>query len=130
MKILLDTDALIWLQNSSSGGLLGKKAKEQIINAEAVYASSVSVLEINIKAMLGKLEAPETLLDDLVVAGIKNLSFTTEHAEAVKQFSSLTKHDPFDRMLLAQADTERLGFLTADIILINLGLDFVLDARK
>ena len=130
MRILLDTNALIWLQNTSSGGLLGEKAKEQIINAEAVYASSVSILEINIKAMLGKLEAPETLLEDLVVAGIKDLSFTTEHAEAVKQFPALTKHDPFDRMLLAQANTEGLSFLTADNILINQGLTFVVDARK
>jgi PIN domain nuclease of toxin-antitoxin system len=71
LKILLDSNALIWLQNSTSGGLIGKKAKEQIINADAVYASSISILEINIKAMLGKIGAPETLLDNLVAAGIK-----------------------------------------------------------
>ena len=80
--------------------------------------------------MLGKLEVPETLLDDLAVAGIKNLSFTTDHAEALRHFPALSRHDPFDRMLLAQASSERYSFLTADNILIGQGLDFVLDARK
>ena len=133
MSILLDTNALIWLLNTPSGDPLGKEAKQYIGNAEAVYASSISVLEVRIKAMLGKLEAPETLLADITSAGLKSLPFTMEHAEALKHFPALSKHDPFDRMLLAQAKAEEFVFITSDTILLSQSsqkFGFLVDARQ
>lgn len=130
MNILLDTNALIWLLNSPTGYLIGDKAKERINNADAVYVSSISVLEIRIKAMLGKLRAPEALLEAITLAGLKSLSFTMEHAEALGHFPALSKHDPFDRMLLAQAKVEGFTFLTADGVLLDQGIDFLVNARQ
>lgn len=130
MNILLDTNALIWLLNSPTGGSIGDKAKERIKAADNVYASSVSVLEIRIKEMLGKLEAPDVLLDAIASAGLKNLSFAMEHAEALSYFPDLSRHDSFDRMLLAQAKTEGLILLTSDGILLSQGIDYVIDVRQ
>jgi PIN domain nuclease of toxin-antitoxin system len=130
MGVLLDTNALIWLLNTHDGGNLGREAKQQISDTDAVYASSISVLEIRIKAMLGKLKAPETLLKDINAAGLKSISFTMEHAEALNHFPALSKHDPFDRMLLAQAKVEELTFLTSDTVLLSQSIDFLVDARR
>jgi PIN domain nuclease of toxin-antitoxin system len=126
----LDTNALIWLLNSTKGEHLGENAKRRIEDASTVYASSISVLEVRIKELLGKLEAPETLLDDIKAAGLKNIAFTMEHADAIKKFPSLSRHDPFDRMLVAQAQTEGLTLLTSDSILLGLKVDFIVNARQ
>jgi len=129
LKILLDTNALIWLLDSAGGKPFGPHAKQDLKNAGAVYASSVNLLEIRIKAMLGKLVAPAGLQDAIAASGLVNLSFGMEHADAISNFPALSKHDPFDRMLLAQAQTESMFLLTSDRFLIGQGLDFVLSAR-
>ena len=130
MKILLDTNALIWLLGQTNGKSLGHSAVQSIRDAEVVYVSSVSILEIRIKTMLGKLVSKEDLLDDVAAAGLKNLPFDTSHANAISKFPNLSKHDPFDRMLLAQAQVEGTSFLTSDTILLGLNLPFVVNARK
>jgi PIN domain nuclease of toxin-antitoxin system len=129
LDILLDTNALIWLLNSSTGGSIGEKARKRIDTADNVYASSISVLEIRIKELLGKLKAPDELLEAITLAGLKNLSFSVEHAEALSHFPDLSRHDPFDRMLLAQAKTERIIILTSDGILLSQGIDYVVDVQ-
>ncbi|WP_148286651.1 type II toxin-antitoxin system VapC family toxin [Mycobacterium canetti] len=42
----------------------------------------------------------------------------------------LTRHDPFDRLLVAQADRAGLQLLTADRVLLELRREFILDATK
>lgn len=90
-----------------------------IQNATEVYVSSASIWEATIKAKLGKLEVK---IDDLVGAisssGFLELSITAEHAAATYRLSDFHR-DPFDRILLAQAITEPLTFLTADELLKN-----------
>ena len=129
MNILLDTNALIWLLSDAEGKSFGHEAKKLVQDAAVVYASSVSVLEIRIKAMLGKLTVGENLLEDINASGLEELSFTVHHADAIKAFPALSKHDPFDRMLLAQAHIEGRLFLTSDELLLRLGLPFIADAR-
>jgi PIN domain nuclease of toxin-antitoxin system len=58
------------------------------------------------------------------------LSITAEHAEALGDFPELTRHDPFDRLLVAQASRTGLQLLTADQVLLDLGRDFILDASR
>jgi PIN domain nuclease of toxin-antitoxin system len=130
LNILLDINALIRLLKSPTGGSVADKAKEQINDAEAVYASSISVLAIRINVMLGKLEAPDKLLDAISSAGLKTLIFSMRHADALSYFPDLSRHDPFDRMLLAQVETEGSVFLTSDGILLGQGIDYVFDARQ
>jgi PIN domain nuclease of toxin-antitoxin system len=130
LKILCDTNALIWLLGDIDGASLGPNAKQLIRNADEVYASSVSVLEIRIKTMLGKLKSDNDLVDYISTAGLKSLSFDTSHADALTHFPSLVKHDPFDRMLIAQAEIEGMILLTSDSVLLELDDSLTTDSRK
>ncbi len=130
MKILLDTNALIWLLGDISGGPLGDKAKQLINDADEVYVSSVSVLEIRIKTMLGKLISDNSLADDMSSSGLKSLSFDNNHADALTLFPTLVKHDPFDRMLIAQARVENMVLMTSDSVLLKLDIAQTVDSRK
>ena len=130
MKILLDTNALIWLTTQVDGRSLGPKAKQSIENADEVYVSSVSILEIRIKTMLGKLVSSDDLLEDVAAAGLKSLSFDIAHADALSNFPDLSRHDPFDRMLIAQAQVEGMTLLTSDAVLLSLGLSLTANSRE
>ena len=65
------------------------------------------------------------ITEDTVSRGVSML----EAAEAVREFATLSRHDPFDRAILGQARVEGLRFVTADARLLALGLGFVDDAR-
>lgn len=69
--------------------------------------------EIAIKRSLGKLKSPENLPEKLHRAGYGILDITTRHIDALEV---LPRHhgDPFDRMLIAQAQVEKLAILTVD----------------
>lgn len=82
------------------------------------------------KMMVRKLKLELDMKQSISDAGLALLDFRAEHADAIENFPSLVRHDPFDRMLLAQAHVERLTFLTADETLLGLGLPNVLDARE
>jgi len=56
------------------------------------------------------------------------LSITAEHAENLREFPELAKHDPFDRLLVAQASHAGLQLLTADRVLLGLDHDFIVNA--
>jgi len=62
--------------------------------------------------------------------GLAFLSITAEHAEAIRDFPELVRHDPFERLLVAQASRTGLRLLTADRILLALGRDFIIDAGR
>ncbi len=129
MNVLFDTNILIWALDSVGGKKFGPSAKRIVRDAEDVFVSSVSIFEIRVKAMIGKLEAPKNLIETVNSAGLKNLSLNADHAEGIVNFPALARHDPFDRMLLAQAKAEGLFLLTSDRFLIDQGFDFVLNAR-
>lgn len=75
--------------------------------------SAASLWEIAIKSALGKLEAPESLPQRVVENGFELLPITADHAWQVR---SLPHHhrDPFDRLLIAQAQVEHLPIASAD----------------
>ena len=81
--------------------------------ANEVYVSAVSIWEIAIKRALGKLRAPDGIASLVEEAGFSELVVTSFHAE---QAGGLPLHhrDPFDRMLVAQAQAEGLSIVTAD----------------
>jgi len=99
-----------------------------ITSATMVHVSAATVWELTIKAMLGKLSVPDKLAPRLVEQGLSLLSITAEHAEGLREFPELTRHDPFDRLLVAQANQAGLQLLTADRVLLGLGREFILDA--
>lgn len=127
--MLLDSHSLLWLADDTKNHSLGKNAKRAIENSKIVYFSSVSIAELTIKSMLGKLRLQSSLSEQAIEHGIVQLNLSAQHAAEIRSFPSLTRHDPFDRMLLAQASTENLTFITADTTILALGLPYVLDAR-
>jgi len=126
--LLLDSQALLWLLDDNPR--LGPQARRAITSAQGVHVSAATVWELTIKAMLGKLSVPADLSTRLTAQGLELLSITAEHAEAVRDFPELTRHDPFDRLLVAQASRTGLQLLTADKVLLDLGRDFILDASR
>ncbi|MDN5790598.1 MAG: type II toxin-antitoxin system VapC family toxin [Micrococcales bacterium] len=124
--ILLDTNAVIRVFTGSPG--LGAEAREAIASDHAHF-SAVSVTEIVIKAMLGRVPGWPSLPDWLVRSGLHELPLKARHAQAIESFPALTRHDPFDRMLLGQAKAEGMRLLTSDRVLLALGLDWIVDTR-
>ena len=112
MNVLLDTHILIWaLENNPS---LSEKARNVIIRGEnMVFVSSASVWEISIKRAMGKLEAPDNLLEELISHRFSLLNINAEHAQLAGKLPLIHK-DPFDRMLVAQAKIEKLTLISND----------------
>lgn len=124
--LLLDSQVLLWILDDSPR--LGAEARNTISSAQGVFVSAATVWELTIKSMLGKLSVPTELSRHLVEQGLAPLSVTAEHAEAIRDFPELARHDPFDRLLVAQADRAGLRLLTADRVLLKIDRDFVVDA--
>jgi PIN domain nuclease of toxin-antitoxin system len=119
LKLLLDTHVLLWwLGNDSS---LSKTAGALISNPEnVVFVSAVSIWEIWLKQSLGKLRLPERFEERLAAESFENLPLTASQARRV---ALLPWHhrDPFDRMLVAQAQAENITLLTQDDVLAGYG---------
>ncbi len=126
--LLLDSQVLLWLLDDNPR--LGKLARETIASAGRVFVSAATVWELTIKTMLGKLAVPSQFSGRIVDQGLTLLSISAEHAEGIRAFPELSRHDPFDRLLLAQASMAGLQLLTADRVLLDLDRDFILDATK
>jgi PIN domain nuclease of toxin-antitoxin system len=126
--LLLDSQVLLWALDD--GPRLGKRARERIGSAAGVHVSSATIWELTIKAMLGKIEIPDDLAQRIAAQGYLELAVTHEHAAAIGRLPEIARHDPFDRLLVAQALCSGLNLLTADRILLGLGHRFVLDATK
>jgi PIN domain nuclease of toxin-antitoxin system len=110
VKLLLDTHILLWALADDPS--LPKVHREALKEAE-LYVSAASVWEVGIKRALGKLDVPSDLFEVAVQAGCRQLPISWAHAQAA---SALPLHhaDPFDRMLIAQANLEGLVLASAD----------------
>nr|WP_166355611.1 type II toxin-antitoxin system VapC family toxin [Phytoactinopolyspora limicola] len=126
--LLLDSHTALWLLDDNPR--LGPDARHAISLATRVHVSAATVWELTIKTMLGRLSVPVDLPARLTEQGLTLLSITAEDAEAIRDYPELNRHDPFDRLLVAQAARARMRLLTADDVLLNLQRDFILDARK
>lgn len=112
MHLLLDTHVLIWW--FSADRHLSTQAISLIKEAEEVYVSSASIWEATIKKRLGKLDVDLTLLtSSLEKEGFIELPVRISHTLQTLNLPEIHR-DPFDRILLAQAISEPLRFVTAD----------------
>lgn len=125
--ILLDSHVLLWVLAGSER--LGKRARTALAEAEVVFASAASVWELAIKSMLGKVRLPNDLVARLEEQGLSILDVTAAHALAIRRFPEIARHDPFDRLLVAQAHSDGLRLLSADRVLLDLGRRFIVDAE-
>lgn len=126
MRLLLDSHvALWWLLDDPA---LGPQCRTMIERADEAYFSSVTPWELGIKRALGKLTMPDGLVGTLSDGGFLPLGISPDHAEHAP---ALPAHhgDPFDRMLVAQAQLEALALVTGDRSLSAYDVQLV-DARR
>jgi PIN domain nuclease of toxin-antitoxin system len=112
MRLLLDTHVVLWaladpdeLRDTTRGMLA--------LGSNEVFVSAASVWEVAIKRALGHLSIDGSLVDSVTATGFHLLSIATEHAERAGSLPMLHR-DPFDRMLVAQAQVEGLTIVTRD----------------
>lgn len=112
MRVLLDTHVYIW--RVSKDRRLTPRLRRAIEEAQTVYVSTATIWEMSIKAARGKPEPrAEYAIDEVEHHPFIELPVRLAHARAVRHLPHLHR-DPFDRLLVAQALTEDLKFLTAD----------------
>jgi PIN domain nuclease of toxin-antitoxin system len=111
VTLLLDTHVVIWWW--SKPDRLRRDVRQTIATADLVLVSAASAWETVVKAALGKLELPAAFSTMVEDAGFKELPIRFNHATAL---AALPPHhrDPFDRMLIAQAVTDRATVVTHD----------------
>lgn len=110
MRLLLDTHTLIWWD---AGRRLPRSVVTAIQGADDVFVSAASAWEVAIKAALGKISSRRNVAQAVDQSGFTELPITFRHAERVR---SLAPHhrDPFDRLLIAQAQVEQLMIVSRD----------------
>jgi PIN domain nuclease of toxin-antitoxin system len=118
VSLLIDTHILIWLLAGSSR--LSRDVQDTLANRRnTVFLSVASTWEMAIKVGLGKLDLPPGLHvwlpAELDSAGLRLLPIELEHTLGVE---ALPHHhrDPFDRLLIAQAISDGLTIVTADLV--------------
>jgi PIN domain nuclease of toxin-antitoxin system len=112
MRVLIDTHILLWWLADDSA--LPRRAHDVIANPETVVeVSAATVWEIAIEKALGRLVAPDDLLDALSANTFNTLAISADHALAAGSLPP-HHHDPFDRMLIAQARTDGLTLVSVD----------------
>jgi PIN domain nuclease of toxin-antitoxin system len=113
VRLLLDTVTFIWAIDSPS--LLSKKALAAMAdNANRRELSSISLSEIAIKQLIGKLElSKEEALAGIADLQLRVMPYTADHAYHLFGLP-LHHRDPFDRQLIAQALAENIPVVTPD----------------
>ncbi|WP_424934540.1 type II toxin-antitoxin system VapC family toxin [Amaricoccus macauensis] len=118
MKLLYDTHLLLWA--AGFPGRLPARARETLEDPEVQPVfSAASIWEIAIKQALGRADfraEPQELRRGLLENDYEELAIDGRHAAAVGGLPSI-HGDPFDRMLIAQAQVEGMRLLTSDRIL-------------
>lgn len=127
MRILLDTHAFLWWLDGNRR--LSPRARQALQREQnEAYVSAASAWELTTKARLGRLPGATEVAADVLGAvlsqGFLPLDITTIHAQLA---GSLPDHhqDPWDRMLIAQAQAEGLALLSNDRLLDPYGVQRV-----
>jgi PIN domain nuclease of toxin-antitoxin system len=116
MKLLLDTNVFIWLNDAPH------RVRDRVITVIAnpdndLFLSLTSIWEMQIKIQLGKLELSDSLPDILKTQQVENnIQILTINLNHIWSLENLPNHhrDPFDRLLIAQAQTEDMTLFSAD----------------
>jgi PIN domain nuclease of toxin-antitoxin system len=127
VRLLLDTHTFIWWVGGERD--LGQRAREAITDpANAIYVSAATAWEIAVKRAKGTVEAPTDIRPAIASSRFIELPIAVGHAVAA---GALPVHhrDPFDRMLVAQAQLESMPIVTADPLLARYEVEIVSAGR-
>ena len=124
MRALLDTHALLWWLSDHPS--LTRAARKAISDAKNTFlVSAASAWEISTKVRLGKLATATDLVADFVGyvdrEGFELLSISAEHGIRAGLLPG-PHRDPFDRMLIAQAQAENIPIVTNEAIFESYGV--------
>ncbi|OFW07277.1 MAG: twitching motility protein PilT [Acidobacteria bacterium RIFCSPLOWO2_02_FULL_67_36] len=126
MKLLVDTHAFLWFMAGDER--LSRGARRAVERASGDWClSAASIWEMSIKASLGRLALPapaEAYIAEKVRQGLRVLAIEWPHAAAVERLP-FHHHDPFDRLIVAQAQAERLAVVTRDAVFSEYGIKVV-----
>ncbi|MFJ1592983.1 type II toxin-antitoxin system VapC family toxin [Kitasatospora albolonga] len=111
MRLLLDTHVVLWWLGDSDE--LSDQVKGLLDTEPSVHLSAVSAWEIAIKQSLGKLDGPDDLAERVRDSQFTALPVTAGHGVRAGRLPALHR-DPFDRILVAQAQTEGMTIVTRD----------------
>jgi PIN domain nuclease of toxin-antitoxin system len=116
MRLLLDSHTVIWWVDQDQ--LLSRAAHAAITDpANDLLVSAATIWEIAIKVGLGKLSLSmpyrEWMSQAIADLGVNVLPITVEYAD-VQANLPMHHRDPFDRLLVAQAQVERISIVSAD----------------
>jgi PIN domain nuclease of toxin-antitoxin system len=98
---------------------LSDAARDAIARATEPLFSAGTLFEVSIKASLGKLEVAEGWAEELLAEGFSLLPISTAHAAAYRGLPYVAlggkrQRDPFDRLLVAQAEVEGVPLVSCD----------------
>lgn len=116
MKLLIDSHVWIWWMADLEE--LSKETRHILEDPRnEIFVSTASSWEIAIKYSIGKITLPsspeEFFIHGLAKCGFSTLKIDNRHALRVASLP-LHHNDPFDRMLIAQAQVEKLPIITSD----------------
>ena len=121
-RILLDTQLVLWALGGHKR--LPREAR-RLIDRSEVFVSAASIWEMAIKSSLGKLDADARAVNEaLAPSGFDPLDVSGEHAAYVARLPPHHR-DPFDRLLVAQAQLEQLPILTGDPLFSRYDVDTI-----
>ena len=126
MRLLLDSHVVLSVAGLSPQ--LGRRFQSTIRSASIVYYSPVTPWELGIKRAKGRISFPDDVMPGLPTIGLTELPITAAHGERAAALP-LHHQDPFDRMLVAQAQAELLTLVTTDHRIIAYDVE-VLDPRR
>ena len=126
-KALLDSQVALWAITDHQ--LIGKVAFEKIKASDSVLASILTVAELEMKFMAGAGESKVSVKKLLLEAGFEIANFGLTETDELLNQRLLDGVSPFDRIVFAQSRTLGATLFTVNKTIINLGLDWVVDAR-
>ncbi|MFW9275859.1 type II toxin-antitoxin system VapC family toxin [Glaesserella parasuis] len=132
MKILLDSHILLWLAWDKKENLSPQAVELLDDPTSEIYFSLASLWEIAIKSSLGKPDFDidvEALEQGLIQVGCRMLAIELPHILKQAQYPFIHL-DPFDRLLMAQAEVENVFFMTADTMILKYQKPYIIDVRS
>jgi PIN domain nuclease of toxin-antitoxin system len=125
-RALVDSQVALWAITNHK--LIGKNALAELIAAEYSYASLLSIAELEMKLMAGVTDRRVDVSDLLIKAGFE-LYGVDNAIYDIPKHPELDGVHPFDRIIFCQAKELQATLFTVNKTIINLGLDWVVDAR-
>lgn len=111
MSLLLDTHVVLWWL--ADDPTLADDVKDRLDHEPDIYVSAATIWEVAIKQAIGKLPEPARLPERIQESGFRPLPISADHAIVAARLPMIHR-DPFDRMLVAQAQSESLTLVTTD----------------